>query len=190
MAHQSFAKTVYETIKEAALAGNGEVSAQKLSCLLKLPTRKDHKRMLNALSDLARNGKIIRVRQGVYAPGTTAATVDKREVMWRLLKMRRVVTSADLQEMAGVSATYAKEWLGMLVRRKVAIRIAPPNHNHPHSYRLIKNDLNVMPVDEDKATRLRKMRLEKKAALSGKLDAIDTAVKEMKNILQTMEGEE
>jgi len=192
MAHQSFAKKVCDAVRQAADA-NGEVSASDLSCLLYLQTRKDHKRMLNTLSELSRRGKIARIRQGVYGPVIATGNPDKREVMWRVLRMRRVVTIADLEELAGVSPAYAKEWLELLVRRDVAIRVVPANQNHPHSWRLINNDPAAMPIDEDKAARLRDLRKRKKKNIKnieGLLDAAGAALDDVRKIVKTMEDGE
>lgn len=183
MAHQSFAKTVTDTVQEAA-QGGGEADVTKLSCLLRLSS-KDHKRLLNTLSDLACRGKIVRVRQGVYAPAPATGQPDKREVMWRLLKMRRHITVDDLVEMADVSRAYAVEWLQLLVNRDVVHCLRASGQ--PDRWMLI-NDLAEMPQDSDKAERLRNIRLKKKKALA-RLDSISTALGEVRQILQTMEEE-
>lgn len=185
MAHESFAKTVLDTTLALAAKGNGEVSCGDISSALFIQTRLDHKRLLNTLSDLSRAGKVVRVRQGVYAEAATAAEPDKREVMWRLLKMRRRVTVDDLVEMAGVSRDYAREWLLILVRREVARKIQEPGKA---GLWVLINDSAEMPLDENKAARLRKIRLKKKYVMS-RLDNISNALGEIRQILQTMEEE-
>ncbi len=179
MAQQSFAKTVNDTLQAAARSGGGEADANKLSCLLHLQTRQEHKRLLNTLSDLSRRGKIVRVRQGVYAPAPAAGEPDKREIMWRLLKMRRRVTVDDLMEMAAVSRAYANEWLRLLVKREVVSCIQEPGQ--PGRWVLI-NDCAEMPQDSDKAERLRNIRLKKKKALA-RIDSIRTLLAELKQLL-------
>ncbi|MBA3007155.1 hypothetical protein KKC83_06840 [Patescibacteria group bacterium] len=183
MAQQSFAKTVSDTLQAAAQSGGGEADANKLSCLLHLQTRKDHKRLLNTLSDLARSGKIVRVRQGVYAPAPIAGQPDKREIMWRLLKMRRRVTVDDLVEMADVSHAYANEWLRLLVKREVVRMVHLLDGSGGW---VLINNCAEMPQDSDKAERLRNLRLKKKKALA-RLDSISTALGEVRQLLQTME---
>jgi len=178
MAHQSFAKTVCDTLKEAARTGGGEVAVAELSCLLWLQTRKEHKRLLNTLSDLTRGGKVIRVRQGVYAEATTTAPPAKREVMWRLLKMRRRVTVDDLVELAGVSLDYAREWLAILVKREVVRKIQEPG-----GMWVLINDSAEMPVDDDKAAVLRLLRVQKKAELAGRIDTIENELKAVKKTI-------
>ena len=161
MAHQSFSKTVLDKLSELAEAGNGEVHVTDLSDALMIQTTQKHKRMLNALSDLKKAGRIDRVRQAVYTRTPRTQEPDKREVMWRVLRMRKAVTIADLEELAGVSKFYAKEYLELLDRRGIVKRVVPPNPNHPHSWRMVRADAE-MPIDNDKAERYRKIRLQKK----------------------------
>lgn len=186
MAHQSYAQRVLEKLREVCLDMHGKADAGELSSRLHLQTRKEHKRMLNTLSDLSRAGKVVRVSQGIYAEAKPAAEPDKREIMWRLLKMRRRVTVDDLVEMAGVSRDYAREWLLILVRREVARKIQEPGKA---GLWVLINDSAEMPLDEDKAARLRNIRLKKKKAIAGKLDAIDAVLGEVRQLLQTMEEE-
>jgi hypothetical protein len=185
MAHQSFAKSVCDTLRNAAQEGNGEADVATLSHLLHLQTFKDHKRMLNTLSDLTRRGKIIRVSQGVYAEAKTTGEPDKREVMWRIFKMRRRVTVDDLMEMAGVSRHYAVEWLRILVKREVARNLQEPGKS---GLWVLINENVEMPQDEDKAERLRNIRLNKKKVLA-RLRSIDTAVADVRKIVQDLEEE-
>lgn len=184
MAHQSFAKTVTEALQDAA-ESDGEVEVSNLSIMLLLKTGKEHKRLLNTLSDLACRGKIVRVRQGVYAPAPATGQPDKREVMWRLLKMRRRVTIDDLVEMADVSRAYALEWLELLFKREVVRRVQLLDGRRDW---VLINNLAEMPQDSDKAERLRNIRLKKKKALA-RLDSISTALGDIRQILQTMEEE-
>ena len=190
MAHQSLSKAIKDTIRGQE---TGEITTDQLSRLLHIQTRKDNKRMLNTLSELYRTGKISRVRQGVYGPALTGAAhgnqPDKREIMWRVLRMRRSVTIADLQEMAGVSDHYAGEWLLMLTRRGIVQVFTPVSPKSPVSWRLI-SDVVEMPVDTAKAERLRNLRLKKKKqAITQQLGVIGTALGEVREILKTMEDE-
>ncbi|MEW6595686.1 MAG: hypothetical protein AB1413_12535 [Thermodesulfobacteriota bacterium] len=165
MAHQSFAGRVLETLtKLAATATSGRVHADDVSSALMVQTRQAHKQVLNALSDLSKAGKVVRVQQGVYALAEDQTRKpDKREVMWRVLRMRKRVVVADLVELAGVSREYAKEWLQMLVARGI-VRRSPQPDNQPHHYQIINvNAAVAMPVDEAKAAKLRALRRKKSA---------------------------
>lgn len=159
MAHQSFAQTVLDAVKKAVESG-GEVEVNDLSDLLQLKTRQEHKRMLNTMSDLTRSRRVVRVRQGVYAAPRSPGPADKREVMWRLIKMRRRVTLDDLMELAAVTREYAREWLGLLVRREVATKIQEPGSTR--AIWVLRNDSAEMPVDDLKAERLRAIRKKNK----------------------------
>lgn len=46
-----------------------------------------------------------------------------KTVMWRLLKIRKTMTYDDLQELAGVSRSYAQEWMATLIRRGVVKKL-------------------------------------------------------------------
>ena len=195
MAHQSFAQKVWDAVIEAA-RGKDEVSANRLSILLGLMTGKDHKRLLNTLSDLAKSGRIVRIRQGVYGPAADR-NPDKREVMWRLLRMRRTVTVADLVEMAGVAESYAVEWLHMLAKRNIVscfpVATFPNPEPDGHIFRLLNTDVVEMPIDEDKAVRLRELRKKKKENLrkmTGLLNTAGAALDNLRGMLKTMEDGE
>ncbi len=189
MAHQSFAKKVLETLQAEAVKRNGSVSSTELSHALFIQTSKDHKRMLNAVYDLVKNGRIKRISQGVYAPDTKTRTPDKREVMWRIIRMRKAVTLADLQELADVSKDYAKQWLAMLVRRGIAVRVTPPNKNVPHCWRLIKHDLAEMPVDTRKAEKLRELRKNRKKQILSTIDVIGKKLAKVRESITELEDE-
>ncbi len=187
MAHQSFTKTVLEAVKKEAAARGGEVSTTELSGALMLQTHKKHKLMLSTLCDLVKSSRIVRVRQGVYGVGAPSAP-DKREVMWRTLRMRKVVTIADLQEFASVSVEYARQWLRMLVERKIVIRIDPADKTKPSSWRLIHCDQVEMPVDTAKAEKLRKIRAARKRSIQKGLRKIELAVAEILRDLDDTEA--
>lgn len=187
MAHQSFAKSVLDKALELAEAGNGQASGDAISSALFIQTKVQHKRVLNILSELSRDGKLRRISQGIYGPiSASEKPVDKRLVMWRLLRMRKRMTLEDMMEMAEVSRRYAQEWLAMLVKRQVARRI---EIGEGHGIWLLQNDTFDMPQDDDKAARLRDLRRSKKEAIASKLDAIDTALAGVRQILSTLEEE-
>lgn len=186
MAHESFAKTVLDTTLSLAAKDNGEATCGDISSALFVKNRLEQKRLLNTLCDLYRTGKLRRIRQGVYGPATGIKQPEKREVMWRLLRMRKWVTLDDLVEMAGVSRDYAREWLATLVKREVARRDQRPDGS---GVWVLIIDSPDMPVDDNKAARLRDLRRKKKSAISAKLDVIGTALGEVRQILQTMEEE-
>ena len=161
MAHESFAKTVLDTLTRMAAGNEEEVSVTDLSSALMIQTRAEHKRMLNTLSELKKAGKVARVRQGVYALILRENQPQLREVMWRLLRMRRRVTVDDLVEMAGASVNYARDWLCMLEGREVVRKTSPGGASKPRVWQLI-NDTVEMPEDTKQAEYLRELRKKKK----------------------------
>lgn len=189
MAHQSFRKDVLDKTLELAARNGGEIGTNDVSISLLLMKKNDHKRLLNTLSELTGEGKLRRVRQGVYAAPVVPAKSsqpEKREVMWRILRIRKKVTLDDLVEIAGVGRDYARQWLSMLAAHGVVRKIEQPGS---FGVWLLQHDSVEMPVMDDEAARLRRLRLKKKAAMVARLDSIDTALTEVRQILQTMEEE-
>ncbi|MHB1183364.1 MAG: hypothetical protein ACYC4A_01510 [Desulfobulbia bacterium] len=161
MAQESFAKTVLAALKKlAAVAPLGQVELGDISNALMVQTTVAHKRVANALRELRKQGLVIRVRQGVYALAV-GAKPELREVMWRLLRMRRRVTVDDLVELAGAGVEYARDWLRMLEDRGVVRKISQGAASNPRVWQMI-NDTVEMPVDAENAARLRELRKKKK----------------------------
>lgn len=186
MAHQSYAGAVLAKALEIAAAGNGEATVGDISAAMCTQTRVQHKRVMNILGEHARDGRLRRIRQGVYGPlASIDRRPDKREIMWRLLKMRRRVTLDDLVELAGVSRDYAREWLAMLVKREV-VRRAQAAINAPAVWTLV-GDPATMPENMEKAETYRNIRRQKKAQIASRLDVIDTAMVEIRTILSDID---
>jgi predicted HTH transcriptional regulator len=180
MAHQSYAKTVLEMTISIAAKNNGEATCAEISSAGDVRTRIGHKRLLNTLCDLYKTGKLRRIRQGVYGPATGIKQPEKREVMWRLLRMRKRATLDDLVEMAGVSRDYAREWLAALVKREVARRDQRPDGS---GVWVLLGDWPQMPEDDSKAARLRELRTKKKAELAKKIEGIENELKAIKTTI-------
>lgn len=107
--------------------------------------------------------------------------------MYRMLRIQKRMTVDDMVEsVEGVSRAYVLEFFQWLAREGWVRKI--PTRNNAGIYVLIKNELE-MPVNDQKAAKLRELRRKKKAALSGKLDEIDSAVKSARNILKSLEDE-
>ena len=185
MAQQSYAQEVLKKALEIA-AASGEATTRAIADAMFVQTRLQQKRLLNALSELSTSGRLLRLRQGAYGPIHTARMLDKREVMWRLLRMNKRVRVDYLVELAEVRKSYALEWLKMLVKREIVRKEQRPGF--PGVWILIHDSLD-MPEDEDKAAKLREIRKRKKAQIGSRLDAIDLAVKDIRNILQNEERE-
>jgi hypothetical protein len=137
-----------------------------------IKTFREGKRMRDILSELFRAGELIRLRQGVYglAPKGNQSS-EIREVMWRVLRMRRAVTVDDLREMAGASEAYAKDWLRMLADKELVRKEGKTGC--VATWRLITDPVE-MPVDDGKAAKLRRLR-ERRALVKAR-DMLDQVI--------------
>ncbi len=124
-----------------------------------IQSRADKRMLYQTIRDFVRYGEWARVGKGEYRlAGVRTKQPQKQHVMWRFLRMQRTVTVEDLQEIAGASEDYAKEWLGMLVDRG-AVR----DHGNG-KFQLIQDTLQ-MPANDEKAERLRALRQRKRDAM-------------------------
>jgi len=169
-------------IREAARALAPEVfTVRDLSIKAEVMTRKDHQRIRDVLHELRETGEIVRMGRGQYSyAGRSKKKNELREVMWRVLRARRNVTVEDLMELAGASERYAREWLGMLVRRGVL-------SHHADRYRMIADPID-MPSDEDKAQALRLLRQMKKTRALEALDEASAAIAEARKLIESCDG--
>lgn len=122
-------------------------------------TYRDKKRGWNAMRDLTRSGELRRVDRGRYRyVGKPNGASKKQAVMWRFLRMRRMVTADDLIEVSGASRDYVLEWLRNLVRQEVVRR------RGDGAFMLTQEIPEAEPpMDEAKAEKLRALRARKKA---------------------------
>jgi len=179
MAHESYTGTVLETAL-AIIEEKGKATCGDVASALFVQTRVDNKKVLNALSDLKKSGRLGHIERGVYGkPAAAGKVIEKREVMWRLLRMRRQLSVDDLVELAGVSRDYAQEWLQMLAGREI-VKVLN------NGTWLLVDTTADMPDDTVKAGRLRQIRLRKKDALK-MLSAIDKGLTALRNIIEEVE---
>jgi len=126
----------------------------------------DRTRVRSVVADLCKAGELVRVGEGIYRLVLKPAGKPQiQEVMWRVLRARRTVALADMEELAGASPAYATEWLQMLVRRKIV------RHLKNGNWQMVTDPGPTMPLNDEKAERLRNLRAKKKEAL----DAMDRA---------------
>lgn len=168
MARQSFSKSVLESVLAVAARYNGEATVDNIFYAMDFRSYRDRKRLTATLSDLCQAGRIRRISQGVYGPPPAQPTQpEKRDVMWRVLRMRRRVSIDDLVELAEVSKDYARDWLQVLVRRGIACKHQQPGL--PGTWQLLVDQVE-RPADEGNANRLQVLRRKKKQAAMGLLD--------------------
>jgi hypothetical protein len=177
-------KTVLDAALAVAAANGGEVTGDQISTKLVVQTRVGHKRVLNLLSDLYRQGRLVRLRQGVYGPVPASGLIlSKREIMKNVVNIRKRVTVADLMEMAGVGKDYAREWLKLMTDNGALRKEQAPGQAATW-FRVRELELTD---DTVKAERLREMRRRRRERMEGQLAAIETAVTELRNLITTWE---
>lgn len=171
--------TFTDRIRTAAKAlAPGTFTKRDLSVKAEIKTREDDRRIGYVIHDMRKSGEIQSVTRGVYMyMGKAKKKKQTKDVMWRALRAMRNMTVEDLREMSGAGEGYAKEWLWMLKRRGV---VAERNGR----YRLI-NDTgpNGMPENEEKAEKLRVLRLKKKEAALAALARAEAAIKEAREAM-------
>jgi len=155
-------------------------SLKMLSIRAGMKTRDEHKSLTNAVGDLIKAGVLIRVERGRYAWKDLERTEPTiQEKMWRALRSARVTDVEELQELAGASEDYAREWLQMLARRKIVRRLKGGK------WQMIEDQVE-MPADEEKAERLRRMRRKRKEAQEA-MDRAFAAIAEARIAIADME---
>jgi predicted transcriptional regulator len=179
---ETFAGRVRAAARQLGLLSDGtriEFSAADLSHAAGVQTIRGTKKLHWAIRDMKEAGELISVRKGVYrlADGARESKVrEKREVMWRFLRIRGSVTVGELQEAAGVSEEYAGEWLQMLKRRGI---VKPTKGGR---LRLMVDSAEA-PHDLEKAEKLRKLRAERKNRLESAIDEAQIRITEAGQLL-------
>lgn len=126
-----------------------------------IQTYADKKRAWSSLRDMVRAGEVERVDRGKYRYlGKKSTAPKKQTVMWRFLRMRRVVTVDDLVVASASSAEYVREWLRGLARKDIVKK------REDGAY-VLTTDVAAAepPRDEDKAEKLRELRRRQKQSL-------------------------
>lgn len=139
------------------------VHVSKLALALDLTWGDDKRAMHSAIKDMVKTGEICRLGKGVLVYRGLDKKPDIKSAMWAVLRMKRTVTISDLQELSSASVDYAKEFLGMLVKRGCVERIPQKGRI---VFRLIDDEGPETPMDTKKAEKLRRIREEKKRAMA------------------------
>lgn len=187
----SFAKQVRETLAELTADSGKAATTDEISIKLRLMTYSDHKRLINTLSEMSRDGKIERVGKGLYKSMQQTGKPNIAERMWSVLRMRKRVQVEDLMVMAGASNDYAKEWLRALERQDVVARQGKGNLDNC-IWVLIKDTLD-MPQNTEKAERLRDLRKNKQAMaqlLKSTADGLQIIAQGLQQAANTMEKDD
>lgn len=97
--------------KACILLRNDPMSYTDISSTADLRSTKEEKAMRLTVKDFIKRGEMARLKPGSFmyvGRDKNGKIFEKRQVMWRVLQMRRTVTVEDLQEMAG-AASWADE---------------------------------------------------------------------------------
>lgn len=184
MAHESKTQRILAATLALVEQNCGEASTDEISKALHVMTRLGHKRLLNTLSELNLAGRITRTGRACYGKPVNTPPRDKREVMWSLLQMRRRINIVTLMEMADVSQCYAKEFLNWLTRQGLAKKQQQPGR--PAIW-TATGEHQPLPLNTEKAEKLRNIRLQKKDKLQQALATIGTGLNEAIELLNQEE---
>lgn len=159
------------TVLQELGAGGKEVIIQEAAPhpLLDMVFDIDKRPLYNTLCDMMKTGEVERIRPGVYKYIGRIKSPEMQEIMWKILRARKSLSVEDLQEISGASENYTKEWLQMLARRKIVRK------NKNSTYTMIKDPV-LLPLNEEKAAKLRRLRKEKKAAALAAVDRVASGV--------------
>lgn len=180
---QSVPTKVMEVLGQLAFKERGASTRDIFYALLCQTTRQE-KQVRNALSDLYLAGRVERISQGVYRLAQRQETLQKQAAMWRILRARRTVTVDDLQELAGTSDLYAKEWLRTLIKHGLMRRLPDGK------FQLVKDPGPTMPALTDNAEKLRRLRAEKKTQAIAAISRARQALDEAERAIDTIDKEE
>jgi len=163
VAKQTKADQVRTALKK--LSPNGEkISIKDVAWELDWIFANDKLPLYAILKDMRKTGEVERPSKGfVIYCGRQKDKPEVRDAMWSVLRMRKSVTIADLQELAGASREYAREFLGMLVRRGGVEHTR--RKGRESIYRLIEDTGPDTPQDTAKCDKLHALREAKKRAL-------------------------
>ena len=180
-----------DSLAELTADSGKAATTDEISIKLRLMTHTDHKRLINTLSEMSRDGKIERTGKGMYKSIQRNAKPTICERMWSVLRMRKRVNVEDLMVMAGASNDYAKEWLRALERQDVVAKQGEGNLDNC-TWVLIKDTIN-MPQNDAKADRLRDLRKSKKdqamaQLLRGTASGLHTIAQGLRDAANTLEN--
>jgi len=178
---ETFTGRVREAAQNLAVPQRWEFTLEQLYDQVDVRSYNEKRKVRSVIGDLCRAGEIEVVGAGVYRlVSRPQGKPQIQEVMWRVLRARRTVTLADMEELAGASPAYATEWLQMLARRKIV------RHLKNGNWQMVTDPGPTMPLNDEKAERLRNLRAKKKEALDA-MDRAFMAIAEARMAMSEME---
>lgn len=163
-----FSDQARQAALELSRNGRQLVSRQDLGDRLGIQTRKDMRKVDDAVKALLKSGDLERQEPGLFRFTGQPLKPGKQAVMWRYLRARRAVSAEELREVAEASPDYVREWLRLLQKLKLVRR-------EGENYRLVQDSGPEPPRNESRAASQRRWYLKKKEALA-KLDGAYAAV--------------
>jgi predicted transcriptional regulator len=183
MSRPSFQAQVLQTVRDL---GGQRVSREDIRQRLDLAGPGDRKRLGTAIGELAGYGHLERHADlSVSIVQVEPGEPRKHEVMWRILRAKRLVTTDNLAALAGVSRGYAQNWLEALINLGLVENLGR-SRRQGGQYRLVKDPGPEAPRDQRASERSSAWRQRKMEAL-GKLDAAFAAVAEARLAVSRME---
>ena len=176
----SFAGQVRAVLQHLGADGR-ELTVAQIGEPLDLVFAADKRPLYQVLRDFVKSGEASKVRPGVYRYLGKKQPPNRRQAMWRALKIMQTVGVDDLMEMSGARRSYVKEFLQTLVRQDVLRK----NANGKYT---LTADMRDLPADEAKAARLRQMRARRKTALAA-LDSAAAAIDAAREAVNQMKGD-
>lgn len=156
-------------------------SVGDLSNMIGVQTYAERGKIHDVISDMHQRREVARTGRGQYKYVGISHPPQKQAVMWRYLRSSRSfggVTIDELREASGASEDYVQEWLNLLISREIVKR-------DKDRYQLLSDPLE-MPQNDEKAERLREIRLKKREKVLKSLAYAKEAISEAEELLKEM----
>ena len=181
MKRTGMAGRVREAIKSLG-AGGREIESKALAIELDMVSDHEKQVMYRVIRDFVKAGEISRVRRGVFVCNRKDKSPELQEVMWRYLRIKKIVTIDDLVAVSRASREYAAEWVYMLARREIVEKI---RLGGARKYRLISDPV-IMPVNDENRKKLRRLRRKKQRQALVALGEAQNAISRARKALEGM----
>lgn len=182
MKHTGLAGRVRKAIQRLDNEGR-EIASKALAIELDMIADNEKQTLYRVIRDFVKSGEIMRIRPGVFVYNRKDKQPEIQEVMWRYLRLKKLVTIDDLVAVSRASRDYASEWVCMLARREIVEKI---RLGSARKYRLISDPV-IMPKNEDNAKKLRKLRKQKKREAFVALGEAEAAINKAKQAVRAVE---
>lgn len=166
----SFTGAVRAAAREFPKSG---FTSRELAAVVGIASNRERIAMHSTIKDMLASGELKRIAPSTYEYVGKPAPNQKQHVMWRYLRSGRSfggVTIEELREVSGAEESYVREWLQLLVRRGVVREF-----KNKGKWQLLV-DLIEMPLNDEKAEKLRRVRERKKQSIIQALERAEAAI--------------